>query len=300
MNVFKPLAPFERNALSAAVCLGLTLISPNIQAVTFNADTSADLLNGSPAVTDSQTNPSSVVSSSSQLSSTGDSFSIAKGDDTGRIYTRAEGQGTFSSVARIQQVVNFTNTSAFAQSYAFDYMINPGSLVNADYSILNIGDFISTSNTVSIKLDGTEIFNSEATLRTIGTASSVVNSSSLATNGAVLGTYTSNAGFYGWTAFSGTLDLGIFNPNQSFTIEYDITTYASSNLKTSTCSTLGDGYGCAKSQFGDPNSISGTPIDNTTVTGTQVSSVPEAGALLLFGTGLAGLAFTRRRKARKH
>jgi len=298
MNLIKSLVPFEKNALATAVCLGLVAISPNIQAITLTANTSADVLDGSP-VTDTQINPLVVNSYARKSIATGDSYSTAKGNDTGWMYARAEGQGTFSSMAQIQQVVSFTNTSAFAQSYAFDYTINLGSLTNPVYSQLSAGDFMSTSNKVSIKLNGLEIFNSEAALLTTA-GTGPVNNSTLTTNGTVLGAYSANALNYGWGASSGTLDLGIFNVGESFTLVYDIFTYASSNLTYSSCSSLGDGYGCAKSQFGDPNGFSSTPVDGNTVIGTQVSSVPEAGTLLLFGTGLAGLAFTRRRKARKH
>ena len=307
--------PFSRNALSTAVCLGLVAISPNVQAVVLNGSATTSTGTTSDAQFDS--NPTAVNVYSSSNDAEGDSYSAARGNDAGWMYSYAQGSNTFSSTGNIQQVVEFTNTSAFAQSYSFDFTINRGSLSSYLYPPA-AGYTATSSNKAVIKLNGVEIFNSEATLTTTDAGST------LTTSGTTLGTYSAGSSGYSWSAFSDTLDLGTFGVGESFTLEYDIFTLASSNAiqGPEICETYGDygdyGYGdggefggeggtyCysqqasyARSQFGDPNGLESTPIDTTTVTG-QRATVTEESSFLLFGAGIAGLAFSRRRKNRNN
>ena len=312
MNIQQAI-PFNKNILSTAVCMGLVAMSPNVQAVTLNANTSATSGTSTDMQADTQTNYVNVYSSAFDTAGSG-GYSTAAGNDSGWMYSSAGGSNTFLSTSNIQQVVNFTNTSAFAQSYAFDFTINFGSLTASNYAPTGLGEFVTASNKVSIKLNGVEIFNSEATLTTDDTGTS-----SLTTVGTVLGTYSAGSDYYSWSPFSDTLDLGVFGVGESFTLEYDIFTFANSNgSPNASCGGYGFygdyGYGVdiiafggegfcdrtsAYAQFGDPNGLSSTPINSSTVT-SQPASVPEESSFLLFGAGLAGLAFSRRRRSRKN
>ena len=62
------------------------------------------------------------------------------------------------------------------------------------------------------------------------------------------------------------------------------------------CGPASDSTGCAF--FGDPfYSHSGRVDDDPGVWAYRVTSVPEPGTLLLMGLGLAGMGFSRKRKA---
>ena len=306
---FNTFIPYSKSALSTAVCLGLVAISPNVQAVVLNGQATAT--SGASTESNFDSNPTSLYVGANAFDTTGDASAAAAGNDSGWMYSRSSGTNTFTASSNIQQVVDFVNVSPFAQSYSFDFTINQGSLSSYLYNT-GSGYSITTSNQVSIKLNGIEIFSSEATLTTNDSGSS------LTTNGTVLGSYTAGSDFYSWSPFSGTLDLGIFGVGESFTLEYDIFTLATSNGVGSAEICVGGygdyGYGdggefggegycytedatSARSQFGDPNGLSSMPIDDTTVTGKQ-ASVSEDASFLLFGAGLAGLAFSRRRKNR--
>ncbi len=301
-------APFQKNALSAAVCLGLIVAASNAQAAVLTAGAAVDLQTAA-TVSTTATDPAWVSVGEYESDATGQGFASGSGSDDGFMFSRASGDGFFSAEGYIQQTVEFTNTSGIAQNYFFDFTINNGALSTYNYVPLLAGEYVQAGNTVAIQLNGADIYTSNATLLTDDTGSS------LTTTGSVLGSYTAGSDYYSWGTYSGTLDLGVFNPGESFLLEYDIFTFADSNVDR-----LDSGYGecgyggwggdelwlveecggwfvtSAGSRFGDPNGISGMPINPTTVTST---SVPEPGLLFLLGGGVAGLAFARRNRARK-
>ncbi|MCF6218745.1 MAG: PEP-CTERM sorting domain-containing protein [Gammaproteobacteria bacterium] len=300
-------APFQKNALSAAVCLGLIAMVPAAQATILTASATVELQSSAP-LTDMATGPSSVSVYSNGADSTGYAYGAAWGNDSGDMFSRASGNGFFSAESHIQQAVEFTNDSGTAQSYSFDFTINSGSLWAQNYATFGAGEYVQAGNAVAIKLNGVNVFTSDATL---------LNSEggiNLSTNGVALGSYVAGSNNYGWGTYTGTLDLGIFNAGDTFLLEYDIFTFTDSNV--ATLSNCEDGYGgwgeeiggdneisCwfnsdGSSRFGDPNGINGMPITSHTVTGTP-ASVPEPGLLFLLGGGVAGLAFARRNRARK-
>ncbi len=301
--------PFQKNALSAAVCLGLVAMVPAAQATILTASATVEMQSYGP-LTDTETDPSSVSVDvySNGADSTGYAYSAAWGNESGDMFSRASGDGFFSAEGHIQQVVEFTNNSGTAQNYFFDFTINSGSLWAQNYATLGTGEYVQAGNAVAIKLNGVDIFTSEATL--LNDESGL----SLSTSGVALGSYVAGSSNYGWGNYTGTLDLGIFNAGDSFLLEYDIFTFADSNAATlSNCEEgyggLSDGNGgdeemlCwftsyGSSRFGDPNGINGMPITNNTVTST-LAQVPEPALLFLLGGGVAGLAFARRNRARK-
>ncbi len=314
MRRIKRTAPFEKSALSVAICLGLAAMAPNAQAVQLNADATVTVDGSTTSDTDSGT--VSVNASAYGFGVLGTANSAGRGNDSGWMYSRAGGNGIFSAQGYIQQSVTFTNTSGIAQNYFFDFTINRGSLSAYDYAGLN-GDFIQAGNDVAITLNGTAIFTSTANLRNDDSGANLV------TTGTVLGSYSSGSESYFWGPYTDTLDLGVFGAGETFTLEYDILTFADGDIVNRVCDNDGyggygevgngygevigdDGYGLcdmsyARSQFGDPNNINSIPaFTGVTFTGVPTTSVPEPGTLFLMGSGVLGLAFARRRKQRQH
>ncbi|MCF6218744.1 MAG: PEP-CTERM sorting domain-containing protein [Gammaproteobacteria bacterium] len=300
-------APFQKNALSAAVCLGLIAAASNAQATILTAGATVDL-DIATTVSTTGTDPVHVNVSEYLYDANGGGYASGWGNDSGSMFSSASGNGFFSAEGHIQQSVEFTNNSGVAQSYSFDFTINNGALSAYAYDTLVGGEYVQAGNTVAIQLNGVDIYTSNATLLTDASGSD------LTTSGAVLGSYTAGSSSYSWGTYTGTLDLGIFNPGESFLLEYDIFTFAESNVAGLIATDCGfDGpeqdwwaEECGSwfvtsggSRFGDPNGINGMPITNNTVTGNPPASVPEPGLLFLLGGGVAGLAFARRNRARK-
>ncbi len=299
-------APFPKSALSAAVCLGLVVAASNAQAMVLTAEATVALPLSTP-VTESEIDPSYVSVSVGDYGVSGDAYASAWGNDSGSMFARSSGGGSFDADSSIRQSVEFTNTTGTTQNYFFDFTINNGSLSAYDYDALVVGEYVQAANDVAIMLNGVDIFTSQATL--MSTDSGTI----LTTGGIELGTYTTDSDYYSWGTYTGTLDLGIFNPGESFLLEYDILTSADSNVSSSfDCG--GDGYGSpgndgwweeefgscysnyGVSRFGDPFGINGMPISPLTVTNV---SVPEPSMLFLLAGGVAGLAFAGRKRARK-
>ncbi len=300
-------APFPKSALSAAVCLGLIVATSNAQAMVLTAEATVTLPL-STSVTETEIDPSYVSVYVGDYGTSGDAYASAWGDDGGDMFARSSGGGSFDADSSIRQSVEFTNTTGIAQNYFFDFTINNGSLSAYDYDVLVSGEYVQAANDVAIMLNGDYIFTSQATL------TSTDSGSTLTTSGVELGTYTADSDYYSWGTYTGVLDLGIFNPGESFLLEYDILTSADSNVSSSFGCGYDDGYGSwgndgwmeeefgfcysnyGASRFGDPNGINGMPISPLTVTSV---SVPEPGMLFLLAGGVAGLAFAGRKRARK-
>ena len=227
----------------------------------------------------------------------------AAANQDGWMYSTAYGENTFKSISHVQQSLTITNDTGVDQNYSFDFTILNGSLgAWGSYDQFADDEFIAAGNLVSISLDGVELFGSAALLVADNTGVD------LQTDGAVLGSYTANADYYGWDALSDTLDLGVLAAGESFTLTYDIVTAAAGIFAPSDSENCGGddidyGEGCydwasAYSQFGDPNGVHGSPIAGN-VHGSPVMSVPEPSLWLLMGTGLFGFAVARQRKAAK-
>jgi len=305
--------PLEKNIFTTAVCFSLLAVTSNANALILSADANVQantVIN--PQVVDVDAN--SVNATNSAYQGVHSSRAAGKGRDDGWMYSYAGGSGIFESQGHIKQRIDFTNDTGEAQNYFYDFTINFGSLTANSYEPLAAGDFVKAGNDVSITLNNVEIFASSAELTKTSTGSGLI------ANGAFLGSYSANSDYYSWDSYAGTLDLGVFDIGDSFFLEYDIFTNASSNVAASTCVGEDGGddelefeirttntlvnYECATnygySHFGDPNSISGIPQAPTAMANNLYSSpasaVPEPSSLFLLGGGALGFAFTRRRQ----
>lgn len=145
----------------------------------------------------------------------------AAANQDGWLYSTAYGDNTFKSISHVQQSLTITNDTGVDQNYSFDFTILAGSLdAWGPYDQFDDNEFVAAGNLVSISLDGVELFGSAALLVADNTGVD------LQTDGAVLGSYTANAGYYDWDALSDTLDLGVLAAGESFTLTYDIVTAA--------------------------------------------------------------------------
>ena len=211
------------------------------------------------------------------------------------------GSGIFDSTGQFQRQWDITNNSGVAQNYSFNFFIYYGSLSANDNGAGGTG---YSEYMVNILRDGsTSLFSSAAKIASDGT---------LTTSGTTLDGASQSGTYFSWGGTYFTIDLGILNPGDFTSVQYDLVGHAFGGYGFSgTCNGYGDGYGdegfrvavviengnCTGSSnafLGDPDSLNTTPIPGIGIT---AQSVPEPATLALLGIGLA--AFGLRRRPRK-
>lgn len=277
------------------------LISSNVKAstsVTINGTTDTDSINSaSYAYSESALNLAPSVRAHGS--------SAAYGYDTGETGLKSYGSPfldrnylstnlDLSSNASVLHTAVITNDSSAGQHIDFSFLILSGALGLGYSSNYNDGNtLIQSGYSADIRVNGVSLWNSAANLTAVN---DWWNGQDLSTSGTALGALTKNGVSYEWGSYAGSLDLGYLAAGSSLTLEYQLSTYVNQYLADA-------GYAhTPEARFDDPFSFSSTPIFDqsnfvATDNGTPPTETPEPAGTLLFGAGLAALAF--RRKSRK-
>lgn len=234
------------------------------------------------------------------------------GTDGGFFTLGSFGQKAFDHESKFSFSDTITNSGPSAAAFKMDFLISAGALETIAREIpprAGSDATLQAGYSISIRAGANTVFQSAATLFMMGDWPSSFNTtSSLVQSGVDLGGVLSHPDLgapdrwlYQWGDFMGSVDLGVLASGQSVMIEYDARTFVTAGVDkcaTSDCA--------ARASIGDPFDVYDT-IDNNTQSsiggegtisgGPAVVSVVEPGTLALFGLGLAGLGFARRRKA---
>lgn len=301
---------FKTLSLTIGLAVGSVTIPALAVPVTVLVDGNTSVSeSGNPAITSSAPAGTSVYLWNQP---TGPSFAEAIGNNSGYSNVASYSNKNVSAVtSQLHESATVTNNTGAAQNFTFNFFINAGSLTTSNSVGFSAAESLFAGYDLNILVNGSSIWKSAATLTTDA------NGSNIAKSGANLNAGVTSGSNYYWNSFSDVLSLGNFQDNETFTLDYFLTTTTTNNfttLITHHCSTsnygygYGDGYdsdsieycydtedgGNAYARIGDPNDINYTHIDNNSITTT--TSVAEPSSLLLVGAGLAGLAFRRRAK----
>lgn len=307
----------QHKALYLAVGLALGGIAPIAQAVPITVGATASWsVGGVPGAGDSDgpvTTPpfASVDILGGDGNPGGSVFYHTFGNSAGVFGSRVSGDGTFDITGAFSYSENVTNTSGVAQNYGFDFNVIPGEIRVDSFGPLSLGDFAAADYSIEVMLTTTagttSVFDSAAN---IGLDDSGVVSFADTGSSSLGGVFSPfpGGGQYSWLNVLFSLDLGVFAPGESFTLDYLLTTNASGRFD-GPCgfgggegefflAAIDGGEGCvsAGSRSGDP--LGGQGFGNT-LTLTQVAVVPEPGSLLLMGAAAFGLGAMRKRKGVK-
>ena len=162
----------------------------------------------------------------------------------------ANGDPTNSILSNTLWTTSATNTTAGPVNYVFNFLIAPPALRLADYA----GADALTPNApdvtfiLEIRSNGTPVFHAEASL--VGGVNGHALSETGTTLNPVFATGITSAVFgYDFDSVTDIIDLGIFNPGETVTVEYQMT-----------ASVVSGGFELGgRAAVGDPFDLSGTP-----------------------------------------
>lgn len=226
------------------------------------------------------------------------------GNVNGTFGSRSSGLGDYDVTGTFNYNDTITNTGSVNQNLSFSFTVIPGNLTVDDGGVIfGAGQQVGSSINIDIMINGVSLFNSFTQL--LLTGDGATNTTSFSETGTSLGGTLSGNG-YSYNSFSQTVSLGTLAPGASLNFDYILETVAFGNVSGG-CSTGGGDIplavitevpgggltGCGSSfvNSGDPLTVGGpTNTFQFNVT------VPEPGSILLWGAGLAGLSYARRRQ----
>ena len=142
------------------------------------------------------------------------------GSSSGFFGTRSSGGGTYNVSSSFHIAETIVNTSAYAQTATFNFTIAPGLIMNAIGSPLTGNDFVKSGLVFSVKRDGVSVFDS------MGTLTTDIAGSHFESSGYDLYAPSGHS-YYSINGTSLTINLGAIAAGASFTLSYDLSSFAS-------------------------------------------------------------------------
>lgn len=329
----------QRKPLSAAIALALCCLSGGVAAAPLtygNITLDATYSLGAGGIQDGMTDPSTSIFANAN----GADMLLSTGNSNGSVFfhtygftgtptyfgARASGEGVFTAFTRATYSNNFTNTGSTAAPFIFSFLVDQGEVGFTG------GGNGSAEMILRLKVNGVDVARDKTTIN-INNGATTCAEDDLGALGAYLGCSTAtDAQGAGGNSQTFNINVGTFNPNESFTLDYDIIASVSGTLTSGSagCDTgYGDngygelvdvaltrvafegpggcgGYGVSRSgdPFGGPifdqfgNLISGFP--GSLQGQFRQAQIPEPNALALLGiAGLAAGAASLRKRRRK-
>lgn len=313
---------FNKTRIAAVLALSISVIVP-VHASTISLSLSAESTSTVDSITDTaipSVSSTSVLASSSQVSLSGFASGFSAGDNTGNFDLNGNVSGLGLTTSTFVQSYNVVNGNQ-DQFFDFTFSILNGSLdvgcsaeieeeygYGGDFALIDVNpgtNFLPTDGIIavdkgpsscspnnvanafydaSIMLNGTTIWDSFASLSLDNGSASIVQTGSQA-----LATYTPGSTGLSWGEQTFTIGLDDFAANASFDLVYSVSLGASGSNTDLNDAMRGVGL-YAYSQFGDPNSLGGTPV--TSFSNPVNVSAPATMGLL--GLGLIGLGWRKR------
>lgn len=195
-------------------------------------------------------------------------------------YANGTGDSAWDSVSTVSWSETFTNTTASAQTWSFDYLVLAGSMQMSMYS----GASATGTFEINIAQDSTTLTSSSVTL----TPGSYVE-----TGTGFGGTFSTPASWlttYSWDEYTGNL-LFTVDAFSTSTLSYTMTASESVNItSTSFCADTPTELNVCSTAFNG-----GDPFDTTSVI-TNITAVPVPAAAWFLGSALVGLVGFKRKK----
>jgi hypothetical protein len=313
--------------LLSGIATSLMLVSVPVQAATIQAEVDWTLA-GTPGATSPDIDGPATSGSVDVLAGDSDSsgnnvFYHTYGDVGGTFGSRVSGDGNYDITGLFTYQETFVNPNPFPSPASFSFNIIPGELsafLSSGYTPA-AGDALLSRYEIDIRLNGTSIWDSSATLSYDG-GTNMFSFADTGTN-SLGGTFSSTptSAIYSFGPYSNTIALGTFAAGETFLLEYDLKAIATGNLPNTCMDGQPEGNGEINPEVatavaanigvepgqgacGGSTARSGDPFDPTfgntgTVTGAvpATATVPEPSNLFSFlalAGGIAGSSILRR------
>jgi hypothetical protein len=239
----------QRKPLSAAIALALCCLSGGVAAapITYgNITLDATYSLGAGGIQDGMTDPATSIFSNTN----GADMYLSTGDANGSVFfhtygftgsptyfgARASGDGVFTAFTRATYSNTFTNTLGVAAPFIFSFLVDQGEVGFTG------GGNGSAELILRLKVDGNDVARDKTTIN-INNGATTCAEDDLGPLGAYMGCSTAtDAQGSGGNSQTFNINVGTFNPNESFTLDYDIIASVSGSL-TSGSAGCDTGYG---------------------------------------------------------